>query len=142
MRQNLNTNIQSFDGNRLLIGTDGDDLIDANALAFNGNGGAVQSISGNQGNDTIITSTNGNSTVVRLGLEDRFDTNTDTDGDADTLVVNSTGGRVDVFDFEDGDNGNDRIDLSNTGITSFDQLNISDNGNDTRIEANNLQTIV
>jgi len=105
----LNTNIGSVGGNRVLRGTDGDDLIDANANVFTpnaGDAGAAQTLSGGQGADTIITSTSNDfRTVVRLGLEDNL---IDNDGDADTVRVNSTGGTVDVFDFEDGDNGNDR----------------------------------
>ena len=136
----LNTNIRSIGGNRVLSGTDGDDLIDANANVFIPGGGAVQTLRGGQGADTIITSTNDVRTVVRLGLEDNLRVD---DGDADTVRVNSTGGTVDIFDFDAGDDGGDRIDLSDTGITSFDQLNIADSGaTDTRITADNLQTLI
>lgn len=136
----LNTNLRSIGGNRIVSGTDGDDLIDANQNVFVGGRGSVQTLRGGQGADTIITSTNDVRTVVRLGLEDNL---REDDGDADTVRVNSTGGTVDIFDFDAGDDGGDRIDLSDTGITSFDQLNIASSGaTDTRITANNLQDLV
>lgn len=142
---NLNTDIASFNGNSVLVGTDGDDLIDANEFIFTparNDADQVQSISAGTGADTIITPTNANfTTVVDLGLADTFGPD---DGDADTVRVNSTGNRVEIFDFNAGDDGNDRIDLSDTGITDFNQLDISgiSGGNDTLIEGDNLQDIV
>ena len=62
----LNTDINVLENGRTLVGTDGNDLIDANDFDFNG--GGFQTIRADFGADTIITSTQpGSDTVAFLG---------------------------------------------------------------------------
>lgn len=143
---NLNVVTNSF-------GTDGDDLIDLNDP---GNDPGPRILLAGQGEDTIITSTQPSEDLTQIslgsfGLDQTGNDPSDDDGagfpddeDADTVVVNSTGGDVQLFDFNAGDNGDDRIDLSNTGITSLDQLTFRDDVStgSTSIEADNLQGLV